>query len=152
MSDPTSGRALRSPTSDAIRVLAQVNELQKICDRLCEAEDPPNASVALRVRIVALRQSFLAATETPAVAESAPPPSPHMRSPHRGRPSCPKLRHRRRVPRPASPIGWRRLRRARHPPEKFSNGKNKSCAEHLDPAIWRSSTPGDSEGRAKIED
>jgi hypothetical protein len=58
------------------RVLAQVNELQKICDRLCEAEDPPHASAALRVRIAALRQSFLGATETPAVAKPTPPPSP----------------------------------------------------------------------------
>ena len=69
------------------RVLAQVNELQKICDRLCEAEDPPYASVALRVRIAALRQSFLANTETTtppgaavpsggAAAVSPPPSAP----------------------------------------------------------------------------
>jgi hypothetical protein len=54
------------------RVLAQVNELQKISDRLCAAEDPPHASVALRVRIAALRQALLLTTETPAVAELAP--------------------------------------------------------------------------------
>ena len=54
------------------RVLAQVNELQKICDRLCEAEDPPYASVALRVRIAALRQALLLTTKTPVVAELVP--------------------------------------------------------------------------------
>ena len=69
------------------RVLTQVNELQKICDRLCEAEDRPHASVALRVRIAALRQSFLANTETTtppgaavpsggAAAVSPPPSAP----------------------------------------------------------------------------
>jgi hypothetical protein len=54
------------------RVLTQVNELQKICDRICEAEDPPHASVALRVRIAALRQSFLANTETTTPAAAVP--------------------------------------------------------------------------------
>ena len=44
----------------------------KICDRLCEAEDPPYASVALKVRIAALRQALLLTTKTPVVAELVP--------------------------------------------------------------------------------
>jgi hypothetical protein len=59
------------------RVLAQVNELQKICDHLCEAEDPPHASVALRVRIAAL----LAASEPPAPATVTMPGDAATRRP-----------------------------------------------------------------------
>jgi hypothetical protein len=55
------------------RILNQIDGLARVADQLAEVEDPPHVAVSLRVRIGALRQSFLAAS-TPASA-AAPMPA-----------------------------------------------------------------------------
>jgi hypothetical protein len=47
------------------RLLRQIDELVQLAGRLAEVEDPPRVSVAARVRLGALRASFLAAGGTP---------------------------------------------------------------------------------------
>jgi hypothetical protein len=61
------------------KLLRQIDELVQLTDRLSEAEDPPRISIAARVRLAAMRQTFLAASEpaapAPAPAGSAPAPA-----------------------------------------------------------------------------
>jgi hypothetical protein len=57
------------------RILNQIQGLARLADQLAEIEDPPHVAVSRRIRIGALRQSFLAASETPARA-TTPMPAP----------------------------------------------------------------------------
>ena len=77
------------------RILNQIDGLARLADQLAEIEDPPHVAVSLRVRIGALRQSFLAASKTPTTA-AAPMPAPAVaaaRLPTAGPPRPPLRRH-----------------------------------------------------------